>query len=98
MAINGPNPLSGVEGSRVSNLPSAADRTAAASREEPGETRFDLTSDLASLLANVRQTAEVRQEVLGEVARRLASGELFTRSATEKAVQGVLASNALSSF
>ena len=98
MAINGPNPLSGVEGSRVSGLQTSAERATAAPREEPGETRFDLTSDLASLLTSVRQTAEVRQEVIGEVARRLASGELFTRAATEKAVEGVLASNALGGF
>ena len=99
MAINGPNPLSGVEGSRVTNLPTSADRAGAPPREDGGGgTRFDLTSDLVALLASVRQSSEVRQEVIGEAARRLASGELFTRAATEKTVEGVLASNALGGF
>lgn len=98
MAINGPNPLTGAEASRVSDLPAAAQRAAQPASEDAGETRFTPTSDLADLLANVRQTAEVRQEVIGEVARRLASGELFTRSATERAVEGLLASNALGGF
>jgi hypothetical protein len=98
MAINGPNPLSGVESSRVFGLPSSVERPTQATPEESNETRFTPTSNLAALLASVRQTPDVRQEVIGEVARRLASGELFTRGATEQTVQGLLESNALNSF
>ncbi len=98
MAIDGLNSVTGIDSSRLASVSSAAERPAQPAPEDTGETRFTPTSDLAALLGGVRQTAEVRQEVIGEVARRLASGELFTRQATESAVEGLLASNALQSF
>lgn len=98
MAIDGPNPLGGVGGSRVVRVGSSPDRANSPGVEESEGTRFTLTDGLAGLLGSVRETAEIRQEVIGEVARRLASGELLTRRATEETVQGLLESNALNSF
>jgi hypothetical protein len=51
--------------------------------------------DLTQLLNGVSQTSQVRQEVIGEAARRLAAGELFTRPAAEATVEGILESQAL---
>lgn len=82
MAIDGPNPLGKVEGSRVFGAGA-------------GESRFAPTEDLARWLATARQVPEVRQELVGEVARRLAAGELTTRAAAERVVQSLLESGAV---
>lgn len=103
MAINGPNPLSGPDtrslGAPLSNERVSAGTPAEASLDisEPAG-RFTFTTDLTQLLVSVRQTAEVRQEVVGEVARRLTSGELLTRDSAERTVQGILESQRLGDF
>jgi hypothetical protein len=95
MAINGPNPLNGVDGARVLAVPGSAERVGTPAPAE-AESRFTPTADLAALLDGIRQTPVIRQEIIGEVARRLASGELLAPPATEATVQGILESKALS--
>jgi hypothetical protein len=51
--------------------------------------------DLQQLLADVHQASPVRQEVIGEIARRLAQGEFLTPQAAERTVQALLHSRAL---
>jgi hypothetical protein len=52
---------------------------------------FDPTSDWLGLLERLHQLPLVREEVIGEVARRLASGELLTPEALEQTVGAILA-------
>jgi hypothetical protein len=95
MAIDGPAPLG--SSNNVQPLSSnATDRNAPTPPAASQESAFVPTIDLAALLKGVRQTSEVRQEVIGEVASRLNTGELFTRPAAEKTVEGLLEFQGLS--
>jgi hypothetical protein len=51
---------------------------------------FDPTGDLLGLLDNLRQLPPVREEVVGEVAQRLASNELLTPEARDQTVGSIL--------
>lgn len=53
---------------------------------------FELTGELAALLAGVRQAPEVRAEVIESVAARLAAGELDTPEAAADTARALLAS------
>ncbi len=53
---------------------------------------FDPTSDFLGLLDSLRQLPPVREEVVGEVARRLAQGELLTPAARDQTVGSILES------
>src|SRR5579872_2875994 len=51
---------------------------------------FAPTGDLLGLLDSLRQLPPVREEVVGEVARRLAGGELLTPAARDQTVGSIL--------
>jgi hypothetical protein len=51
---------------------------------------FDPTGDLLGLLDSLRQLPAVREEVVGEVARRLGNGELLTPQARDQTVGSIL--------
>jgi hypothetical protein len=98
MAINGPNPLTGADSARVAGLSPAVERPAASQASAPAESQFTPTTDLTDLLGRLRQTPEVRQETIGEVARRLSAGELFIPPAPDRVVEELLGSNVLNDF
>jgi hypothetical protein len=70
-------------------------RAAARPSDAPGATSeaesFELTGELAAILAGVRQSPEVRAEVIESVAARLAAGELDTPEAAADTARALLA-------
>lgn len=94
MAIEGLPPITGPEITR--NLPTTQPLDAAVSVLQSllDDSSFVPTSDLNQLLLNARESSQIRQEIIGEVARRLTAGELFTRPAAEQTVEGILESQA----
>jgi hypothetical protein len=65
--------------------------TAAAPAEADAATQTPTGPDLFQLLDALRQVPLLRQEVVAEVAQRLASGQLTTPAATDQTVQAIMA-------
>jgi hypothetical protein len=95
MAIDGLSPVGGPENARSTPPAQGPDVAPLTAPPLEDESTFVPTGDLTELLRLARETVQLRQEVIGEAARRLAAGELFTRPAAEQAVQGILESRAL---
>jgi anti-sigma28 factor (negative regulator of flagellin synthesis) len=72
---------------RVSNRATDTGTKATATDSNAG---FALTGELASLLAAVRQTPEVRAEVVESIATRVATGEFNTTEAAADAAKALL--------
>lgn len=53
------------------------------------------STDLRQILGQVHQAVAVRQEVIGDIARRLAQGEFLTPQAAERTVRAILESGVL---
>jgi hypothetical protein len=52
--------------------------------------QFQPTSDYSSLFGALSRTPQVRQDVIGDVATRLSSGELGTPQARQQTVESIL--------
>jgi hypothetical protein len=92
MEISGSTPFSGIGTSRPVGTTAT---TQAAAATAAGKSQFTPTADLTGLLAQLRSTPAVRQEVIGDVINRLNSGELFLPPAPDQVVQGMLATGTL---
>jgi hypothetical protein len=96
MDINGLGALTGPNSANLVTTQTATDKTGAApAPATPGVSQFTPTADLTALLKSVQQVPQVRQELIGDVARRLNSGELFIPPTPDAVVGGLLGSGAL---
>lgn len=106
MALEGTPPL-GIPGqpqrprtARVSTEPAVTASVAVPRSGEEDAPQLDQTHstpspDLQQFLSDVHQISAVRQEVIGEIARRLSQGEFLTPQAAERTVQAILESRTL---
>lgn len=82
-------------------IPANANRSAAAdsaatdspAASDPFAGKFQPTADLLQLTAALDQLPSVRQEVVGDVAKRLGAGELTTPQARQQTVESILGSS-----
>jgi hypothetical protein len=72
----------------LSTTPAAPQPTTVAS--DPASAVHTPAQDLLSLQNNLRQIPELRQELVREVAQRLATGELLTQAALDETVKSIL--------
>lgn len=92
MEVNGPTPVTGTIGTTTRSVSGATERPTAVPTTAA---EFTPTTDLTRLIEAARQVPEVRQELIGEVARRLSSGELLLPPASDRVVGSLLEGAAL---
>lgn len=68
----------------------APERPEGAPAVTPGVSAHVPSAELTGLLEQVRNTPEVRQELLAEIARRMADGYYLTSEAAERAADAIL--------
>ena len=90
MRIDGASVSQTILGLNQTNASRDNAKSSDATTAADGASSFDPTSDFLGLLDNLRQLPPVREEVVGEVARRLANGELLTPAARDQTVGSIL--------